>query len=149
MSLPSAQTVGTRQRRRQRSSAVDSCFSLPSAAVGPRKMLCRVPDNWPSAKSLFAVKFFSEGSLPRTVLGKAFVESFWAFTECPGPSIKRTPPVVNPLNLSRLLFCTCLLLGTCEQMAHPSSFSVLTETPHRWLHHGRRAATTPPVKLPT
>ena len=73
MSLPSALTVGTQQRRRQRSSAVDSCFSLPSAAVGPRKRLCRVPDKWPSAKSLFAVNFFSEGgtrqSLCRGLLG--------------------------------------------------------------------------------
>jgi len=54
-----------------------------------------VPDKWPSAKSLFAVNFFSEGSLPRAVLGKAFAEGFWAFAECPGPSTKRAPPVVN------------------------------------------------------
>ena len=44
MSLPSALTIGTRQRRRQRSSAVDGCFSLPSVVVGTRKRLCRVPD---------------------------------------------------------------------------------------------------------
>ena len=58
-------------------------------------MLCRVPDKWPSAKSLFAVKFFSEGSLPRAALGKAFAEGFWAFAECPGPSAKRASPVVK------------------------------------------------------
>jgi len=52
-----------------------------------------VPDKWPSAKSLFAVNFFSEGSLPRAALGKAFAEGFWAFAECPGPSAKRAPPV--------------------------------------------------------
>jgi len=56
-----------------------------------------VPDKWPSAKSLFAVKFFSEGSLPRAALGKAFAEGFWAFAECPGPSAKRAPPVVHGL----------------------------------------------------
>ena len=94
MSLPSALTVGTRQRRCQRSSAVDGCFSLPSAAVGTRKRICRVPDKWPSAKRLFVVKFFFEGSLLRAVLGKAFAEGFWAFAECPGP---RAPPVVNSL----------------------------------------------------
>ena len=54
-----------------------------------------MPDKWPSAKRLFAVKFFSDGSLPRAVLGKAFAEGFWAFAECPGPSAKRTPPVVK------------------------------------------------------
>ena len=54
-----------------------------------------MPDKWPSAKSLFAVKFFSEGSLPRAALGKTFAEGFWAFAECPGPSAKRAPPVVN------------------------------------------------------
>ena len=53
-----------------------------------------MPDKWPSAKSLFAVKFFSKGSLPRAALGKAFAEGFWAFAECPGPSAKRAPPVV-------------------------------------------------------
>ena len=58
------------------------------------KRICRVPDKWPSAKWLFAVKFFSDGSLPRAVLGKAFAEGFWAFAECPGP---RAPPVVNSL----------------------------------------------------
>jgi len=56
-----------------------------------------VPDKWPSAKSLFAVNFFFEGSLPRAVLGKAFAEGFWAFAECPGPSAKRAPPVVKRL----------------------------------------------------
>ena len=45
-------------------------------------------------KRLFAVKFFSESSLSRTVLDKAFAEGFWAFAECPGPSAKRAPPVV-------------------------------------------------------
>ena len=44
MSLPSALTIGTRQRRRQRSSAVDGCFSLPSVVVGPWKRIYRVPD---------------------------------------------------------------------------------------------------------
>ena len=45
-------------------------------------------------KSLFAVKFFSKGPLPRAALGKAFAEGFWAFAECPEPSANRAPPVV-------------------------------------------------------
>ena len=53
-----------------------------------------MPDKWPSAKSLFAVKFFSESSLPRAALSKAFAEGFWAFAECPGPSAKRASPAV-------------------------------------------------------
>ena len=88
MSLPSALTVGTRQRPRQWSSAVDGCFSLPSVVVGPRKRLCRMSDKWPSTKSLFAVKFFSDSSLPRAALGKAFTEGFWVFAESSEPSAK-------------------------------------------------------------
>jgi len=54
-----------------------------------------VPDKWPSAKALFADSKFSESSLPRAAIGKAFAESFWAFDEGFGPSAKRACPVVH------------------------------------------------------
>jgi hypothetical protein len=36
-------------------------------------------------KDLFADSKFSEGSLPRAALGKAFAEGFWAFAEGSDP----------------------------------------------------------------
>ena len=95
MSLPSTLTVGTRQRHRQRSSAVDGCFSLPSAAVGTRKRLCRVPNKWPSAKSLFAVKFFFRGLFAEGGTRQSLCRGLLGLCECPGPSAKKVPPVVN------------------------------------------------------
>jgi hypothetical protein len=54
-----------------------------------------VPDKRPSAKALFADLKFSESSLPRAALGKAFAEGFWAFAEGFGSSAKRASPVVS------------------------------------------------------
>jgi len=54
-----------------------------------------VPDKGPSAKTFFADSKFSESSLPRAALGKAFAEGFWAFAEGLRPSAKKPRPVVH------------------------------------------------------
>ena len=62
--------------------------------LGPWQRLCRVSDKEPSTKTLFADLKFSESSLPRAALSKAFAKGLWAFAESFGPSAKMPRPVV-------------------------------------------------------
>ena len=81
ISLPRAMVGGPRQRFFKKK--IILCRGPPETALGKDSVpgadamtaafLCRVPVQ-PSAKTLFADSKFSESSLPRAALGKAFAE---------------------------------------------------------------------------